>query len=119
MPDQISHIRRRLTEKERATIHIEESLQVIASRQREPDLWERVCLVQAIGALFRGAYGLASVEAALALTPESERSRKPYLPPEAEFARFDMATLRRGFDEARTQEVLDFPAFEPIAFRAV
>jgi hypothetical protein len=56
---------------------IDRALEVVEEQGWEPDPWERLFIVQVVNALFRDCYRLAVVDAEFALTPPSERSRKP------------------------------------------
>jgi hypothetical protein len=53
-----------------------------------------VILVQAISWLFRGGYRLAALDADLAMTPPSERSRASNLQPDPFLDRCNMSLLR-------------------------
>jgi hypothetical protein len=109
------HLRKRTEERASAVAAVEAVIEMIA-RDREPDLWERVFLVQAIGALFRGIYSLAIVDAQLALTPVAERSPRPNLPTDPFFERCDLKTLRAALDEARAEPLRAHPHFGPVIF---
>ena len=64
----------RQIEKDKAVGDLWKVLELLTLEQREPDGWERLCLVRGYGALFAGMYSLGSWEAWLALTPAEERS---------------------------------------------
>jgi hypothetical protein len=106
----------RAAEKAQAVVDIEESISTIEKEGRQPDRWERVFIVQAISMLFRGAYGLARTDAALAVTPPSGRSLTPYLPTDPMYDAFNIAMLRHALREAEAEPVRDFPHFGPIVF---
>jgi len=106
----------RARERTEAIEAIERALSAIEGQRREPDQWERSFLLQAISWLFRGGYRIAAVDADLALTPPSERSRTPNLRPDPVIDRCDVPVLRAAFREAAAQPVSDFPAFGPIIF---
>jgi hypothetical protein len=110
------HHSEREQEKRQAVDAIEQALSTIEEQGPEPDQWERTFLVQAIGALFRGGYRLAAVDAELALTPPSERSRASNLRPDPFLDRCQMSVLRAAFREAVAEPVRDFPHFGPIVF---
>jgi hypothetical protein len=116
MVDMDRHLLKRGEEKARAVAAIEGALKAIESEEREPDLWERVFLVQAVGALFRGIYSLGVVDAHLALTPMAERSRDAHLPDDPFFERYDLKTLRAALDEARAEPLRAHPHFGPVIF---
>ena len=110
--EELSELRRREQEKNEAVTAIEITLSTVEKEQREPDHWERAFLVQAIDMLFRGAYGLATVDAELALTPLTERSSKPNLPSDPLFERL----LREALREAEAEPLRTWPAFGPVVF---
>jgi hypothetical protein len=110
------HRSEREQEKAEAAEAIERALTTIERQGREPDQWERAFLVQAISWLFRGGYRLAAVDAELALTPASERSRTPNLRPDPLLDRCNLGLLRQAYQETTVQPVTDFPAFGPIRF---
>lgn len=111
-----AHRSERQSEKAAAVDAIEKALIEIGAKKREPDMWERVLLVQAVGALFRGAYRLAMVDAELAMTPPNERSHSTNLHPDAFVQRCDSALLRVAFREAAAEPIRDHPAFGPVVF---
>lgn len=92
---------------------IEMALSALETAQREPDFWESRCLAEAIGAYFRGAYRLASVEAQTALTPVVQRGQngRAY-----DGKVFSLSKLRKAFVGVRTEPVRSFPQFGPIMF---
>jgi predicted nucleic acid-binding protein len=106
----------RENEKAEAVEAIEQALTTIENQTCEPDQWERALLVQAVGALFRGGYRLATVDAELALTPPNERSRAANLRPDPFLDRYSMSVLRAALREAVAQPLRDFPHFGPIVF---
>lgn len=110
------HLRERAVDKARAVAAIEETIDIIAGNDREPDLWERFYLVEAIGALFRGGYGLAVVDAELALTPVAERSPRPHLLADPLYERCNLTTLKAALGEARAEPLRAFQHFGPIVF---
>lgn len=110
------HRSERQSEKAGAVEAIEGALTEIENHGRGPDVWERVFLIQAIGALFRGAYRLAAVDADLAMTPPNERSRRPNLQPDALVDRCDSSLLRAAFREAVAEPIRNFPALGPVVF---
>jgi hypothetical protein len=106
----------RAEEKRRATARIAVAISAIEAGGRQPDLWERVFLAQAIAALFAGAYRLAEVDAALSLTPKEERSPFPNLLTDPIFDRCDIAVLRTALRQAESEDVRRFPTFGPPIF---
>lgn len=110
------HRAERQREKDAALAAVEQALAAIEADSREPDQWERVFLVQAIGWLFRGAYRIAAVDAQLALTPANERSRAANLPDDSSLNRFGVSVLRASLREAVAEPLHDHPVFGPVAF---
>jgi hypothetical protein len=58
-----AHLARRSKERDDAVAVVASSLSKLEKAGRQPDYWEREALAEAIGAIFRGAYVLASVNA--------------------------------------------------------
>ena len=105
----------RAAEKASAVENIEIALRAVESSGCEPDWWEREQLVEAIGALFRGAYRLALCEAELALAPRNERSPDTTAKC-GDLARFSLSDLRRAFVVAKDEPLRRFPHSGPIVF---
>ena len=97
------HRSEREQERAEAVAAIEYALVTIEGQHREPDQWERAFLVQAVSWLFRGGYRLAAVDAELALTPPSERSRASNLRPDPLLDRCTVSLLRQAYQEAAAQ----------------
>ena len=116
MSNDPAHDAERTAEKTQAVADIEGSIAAIEKENRQPDRWERVFLVQAISMLFRGAYGLARTDAALAVTAPSGRSLTPYLPTDPLYDRINIPMLRHALREAEAEPVRDYPHFGPIVF---
>lgn len=114
-----SHEQDRTAEKDHATAEIAAVIASIEAERRQPDPWERMCLVQAISQIFMGAYRLACSNAELARTPIAQRSPLSAAPGEPLLDRCDLALLRRALVEAEEEPVRRFPSFGPIAFRGV
>jgi hypothetical protein len=110
------HHAERVQEKADAVGAIENTLATIEGQRREPDLWEREFLRQAIGWLFRGGYRSAAVNAELALTPHNQRSPLTNIRPDPLLDRCDIALLRSAFQESTAQPVREFPHLGPIHF---
>jgi HicB family len=100
-------------EKVRAAEAIEAALSALESAHREPDPWESRCLAEGIGALFRGLYRLALIEAETALTPVDQRSKDGS---HREGKLFSLRELRNSFAVAEAEPVRPFPQFGPIHF---
>jgi hypothetical protein len=105
-------LQRRSRERGDAVDAIERTLSKLENAGREPDPWEREALAEAIGAIFRGAYVLASVNAGLAAVEVYQRS--PTHSPDPAFGSFHLAVLRRAFDEARNQPIFPHAVLGPI-----
>jgi hypothetical protein len=73
MIDMDAHRAERAQEKTEAVGVIAHALAKIEGTGREPDLWERELLRQAVSWLYRGGYQSATVAAAHALIPENQR----------------------------------------------
>jgi len=82
-------------EKAHAVADIERRITAIQSDGREPDLWERVYLLDAIRDLFHGAYGSARNLAARAATPPNDRNLTTTLPTDPNYTKANIASLRR------------------------
>jgi hypothetical protein len=111
-----AHLREREAQKQGAVAAVEEALARIEQQEREPDQWERVFIAEAIGAVFRGNYGLACTDVALAMTPPSGRSPVPMLPEDPLYNRCNIALLRDALREAKAEPVRPYPHFGPIVF---
>ena len=115
MIDMGKHREARALEKSGAIETIERTLARIESEHREPDLWERAFLQQAVEMLYRGGYRAAAVDAALALTPTNKRSEVG-LKSDDIIDRCNIAVLRAALKEGAEQPLHDFMAFGPIVF---
>jgi hypothetical protein len=91
------------------------ALRAMESLGRDLDWWEREHLVEAIGALFRGAYRLASFNAELALAPTNERSREATAKC-GDSGRSSLPDLRSAFLVAAQEPLKRFPHFGPVVF---
>jgi hypothetical protein len=106
----------RATEKARAAERIKTALSTIELSKKEPDRWERRFLAQAIGALFRGIYSLAFIEAENALTPVDERGFVAVDETDELVQTYGLSTLRRAFVAAQAEPLRRFPHFGEIRF---
>jgi hypothetical protein len=111
-----AHLREREAEKEEAVMAVEEALARIEQQEREPDQWERVFIAEAIGAIFRGSYGLGCTDVAVGMTPPSGRSPVPMLPQDPLYNRCNITLLRDALQEAKAEPVRPFPHHGPIVF---
>ena len=105
----------RQAERDEAVAAISDAVDQIETARREPDLWERVFLAEAINATFRGLYHLAAVGADKAMTPASGRSSTARLPTDP-FQSFDLAVLRQALAQVSAEPVQRFGHFGPIVF---
>jgi hypothetical protein len=103
-------------EKAVAIAAVENAIAGIERRHREPDLWERVFLVEAIGAISRGCYAAAQTEAMLALTTPDHRSPGLDLPTDDFYDRCNLVLLRQALQEAKSEPVRRSPQYGPAAF---
>jgi hypothetical protein len=113
MPDEM-HMQRRGNEKDAAIAKIARVLNELGEQRRNPDHWERVCLVRALSEVFSGCYSLALTDAHHALTPLDERSPFAKLPNDPLFDRCDLGLLWRALHEAKGEPVREFPHLGPI-----
>lgn len=109
------HREARAVERSEAIEATERTLAKIESEHREPDLWERSFLQQALEMLYRGGYRAAAVDAVLALTPTDKRSVVG-LKSDDLLGRCNIAALRAALKEGAEQPLHDFMAFGSIVF---
>jgi hypothetical protein len=119
MNDLDSHRRGRTDEKDRAETEIAAVVASIEEARRQPDPWEKMCLVQAICHIFRGAYRLAAFNAELARTSIGQRSPLSTEIADPLLDRCDLALPKCALGEAEQEPVLRFPSLGPIAFRGL
>jgi hypothetical protein len=91
-------------------------LDSIRNGSRQPDLWERTHLVNAVSAAYRGAYKLAAFEAVIAQALPSERSPAAILPDEPVYHTADLDRIRSALAEVEAEPVKLWPEFGPIVF---
>jgi hypothetical protein len=111
------HMQKRAKEKQEALDRLLKVISAIEAAGREPDRWERVCLVLGISCIFSGLYELAKTEAHVAATPAEERSPKSNLPLEAVYD-CTLVLLKRALQEAQNAPVEPFQRFGSIQFAA-
>jgi hypothetical protein len=75
-----------------------------------------VNLVEAIGALFHGVYGMVPVDVRMAMVPPNERSPDSLLPVDPFYQRCTLPLLRRALREAAAEPVRPYPHFGPVVF---
>jgi hypothetical protein len=69
------HMQERKVEKDTATAEIAVVLNWLTEERRNPDHWERICLVRALSEVFSDCYSLAITDARIALTPRTSEAR--------------------------------------------
>jgi hypothetical protein len=105
------HMQERETEKTADLDALADALAAFRQLHRDLDQWERVHLALGLAAVVSGCYGIGELEAALALTPEIERSPKTKLPSDPVYERFDLALFERALNEAWVEPARRFPHF--------
>jgi hypothetical protein len=108
------YLRMRAAERAAAIAEITFVLDQFKKDRRNPDLWERYCLVRALSAAFSGCYRLASVEARFALTPPDLRGRDANLPTDPLFDRCDLSLLGDVLREVDAAPLREFAHLGPI-----
>jgi len=64
--------------------------------------------------MFSGCYGTGTIETALALTPEIERSPSAKLPTDPFYERLDLAIFAHALDAMWGEPARRFPCFGPV-----
>lgn len=105
------HMKAREAEKLADLESLADALATFRQLHRELDQWERVHLALGLAAVVSGCYGLGELEAALALTPEIERSPSAKLPNDPAYEQFDLALFERALSEAWAEPARRFPHF--------
>ena len=113
-PDKGSWLAEKTAEKARAVEDIRSALSLVKGNGRAPDSWEQECSVEAIGALFRGLYSLALVNAQIALTPSDQRCMVGIA--QDRVTQYDVPLLSRAFAIAAAEPVRQSGHFGPILF---
>jgi predicted nucleic acid-binding protein len=93
---------------------VQASISFFEKEKREPDFWEKDCLVEAICAIGRGNYYYAVNEVYLMFIPQSEREMKTELDNKIE--KFNLSRLRKALEAVAAEPVRRFPHFGPIIF---
>lgn len=117
MNPQDAHMQEREEARNVALADIAAALQMMEHERRNPDAWERVCLVQALVAAFSGCYELAISEARLALTTPDQRSPTTILPNDPIFSRCDLPLLMQVWHAAKAEPVKEFPNLGPVMLK--
>ena len=107
------HMEEREAEKTADLEALADALAAFRQLHRELDQWERVHLARGLAAVFSGSYGAGAIEAALALTPEIERSPKAKLPTDPFYEWLDLAIFERALNEIWAEPARRFPHFVP------
>jgi hypothetical protein len=93
------HMQERETEKLADLEGLADALAAFRQLRRDLDQWERVHLARGLAAVFSGCYGIGAIEAALALTPEIERSPSAKLPADPSYQQLDLAVFERALND--------------------
>lgn len=105
------HLKAREAEKLADLESLADALATFRQLHRALDQWERVHLALGLAAVVSGCYGIGELEAALALTPEIERSPSAKLPTDPIYERFDLTLFERALSEAWAEPARRFPHF--------
>jgi hypothetical protein len=105
------HLQEREAEKTADLESLADALAAFRLLHRDLDQWERVHLALGLAAVVSGCYGIGALEAALALTPEIERSPRAKLPSDPVYERFDLALFERALNEVWAEPARRFPNF--------
>jgi hypothetical protein len=108
------HMEEREAEKTADLEALADALAAFRQLHRDLDQWERVHLARGLAAVFSGCYGAGAIEAALALTPEIERSPSANLPADPFYERLDLAVFERALDEMWGEPARRYPHFGSI-----
>jgi hypothetical protein len=108
--DEAADLTNRDYQKAEAILMAEDAISEIELKNRQPDAWERVHLVEAISDIFCGRYLLGMANADMASTPSTERCERG-LPTDGVYARYDLALLREALHVAQASPVLRFAQF--------
>lgn len=103
----------RAADKAQALGEIAALLAMIDSAKRDPDPWERLCLLRAFSLIAAGCYGLAVLEARDAsyepTRPLDEIAEEPVI------AHCDLLTLFEALKEAMAEDARLYPHLGPMA----
>ena len=105
------HMQEREDEKLADLESLADALSALKQLGRDLDQWERVHLARGIAAVLSGCYGAGAAEAALALTPEEQRSPSANLPTDPSYQHLDLALFERALTEAWAEPARRFPYF--------
>ncbi|WP_158924525.1 hypothetical protein [Acidisphaera sp. S103] len=108
------HMQQREAEKAADLESLADALAAFRQLHRELDQWERVHLARGLAAVLAGCYGVGAIEAALALTPEIERSPSAKLPADPFYQRLHLEIFERALNEIWAAPARRFPHFGPI-----
>ena len=104
----------RKVERDTAIAEIATVLDRLEAERRDPDHWERICLVRALSAVFAGCYSLATAEARLAGTPPDQRSPSADRLTDPILSRCDLSLLTRALHAVMQEPLREFPHLGPV-----
>ena len=105
------HIQEREAEKLATLESLADVLAAFRQIGRDLDQWERVHLAYSLAAVFSGCYNLGAVEAALALTPENERSPSAKLPTDPAYQQLSLTIFERALNDLWEEPARRLPRF--------
>jgi hypothetical protein len=111
-PDQ--QMEEREAEKTTDLESLADALAAFRQLHRDLDQWERVHLARGLATVLSGCYGAGTIEAALALTLEIERSPQTRLPTDPLYERLDLDIFKRALDGSWAEPARRFPRFGPV-----
>ena len=112
--DEQARLRNRQLEKDDAMAAIWEAVNAIEVTRRQPDLWERLCLVRAFQGIFSGCYQQALTEARLAMVPSDHHVPYSQLPSDPITDKADLSFLFKAARAAQEEPIWRFPHLGPI-----
>ncbi len=111
-PSQLDrHMQEREAEKLADLESLADALAAFRQLHRDLDQWERVHLARGLAAVLSGCYGGGAAEAALALTPEIERSPSGRIPMDPSYQRLDLAIFERALNDVWEEPARRLPHF--------
>jgi len=105
------HVQEREAEKLADLESLADALAAFRLLRRDLDQWERVHLARGLASVFSGCYGVGAIEAALALTPEIERSPSAKLPMDPSYQQLDLAVFERALNDVWEEPARRLPRF--------
>ncbi len=107
------HMQEREAEKTADLESLADALATFRQLHRDLDQWERVHLALGLAAVVSGCYGIGELEAALALTPEIERSPSAKLPSGSSLRAIRSGAVRTGPERSLGGTGAALSAFRP------